>query len=232
MPHISHEDQQRIWDEEHRHPHVLLQMDSKEGSSGVKLFWEWLEARGETKNLRGIEMGCGKGRNSIYLAEQGIDMTGFDFSPVAIQEATKRAGEAGAKATFVTADATVRWPFEDGTFDIAIDCFASTDIESPEGRAFARDEFFRVLKPGGYLLVYTLSTDDAFHKVLATESPAGETNAFLHKSNGKFEKIFDEAELTEFYQGKTIVEKRRIPKTATFFGKEYPCNHFWIVFQK
>lgn len=234
MNHISHEEQQHIWEEEHRNPFVLLPMDSKIPSSGISLFWKWLKERGAISHLKGVEMGCGKGRNAIFLAEQGIDMTGFDFSRVAIEEATKRVVDAGVqdRAHFVVQDATVSWPFENETFDIAIDCFASTDIESPPGRAFARDEFMRVLKPDGYLFVYTLSTDDEFHKEVAPTSPAEERNAFLHPTTGKFEKVFDQEELTTFYEGLNLIEERRVEKTANFFGKEYNFKHFWLVFQK
>lgn len=231
---ITHEDQQKIWEEEHKNPYVLLPMDSNEASSGVSLFWDWLKTKGETKKLRGIEMGCGKGRNSIWLAKQGANMVAFDFSSIAIDEARKRAVVAGVEnnVRFIVQDATKTWSFENYSFDFAIDCFASTDIESTDGRSFARDEFLRVLKPGGHLLVYTLSTDDEFHKEMLEKSPTHEKNAFLHPTTGKFEKIFDRAELMDFYKKWKVVEEKRIAKVAKFFGKDYNCKHFWVIFQK
>ena len=234
MKNISHADQQKIWEEEHKNPYILLPMDSNEASSGVSLFWDWLKAEGGAENSRGIEMGCGKGRNSIWLAKQDANMTSFDFSSIAIDEAQKRAVIAGVKKNvrFVVQDATKTWPFDNDSFDFAIDCFASTDIESIDGRSFARDEFLRVLKPGGYLLVYTLSTDDEFHKEMLEKSPAQEKNAFLHPTTGKFEKVFDHEELMDFYNGWKVVEEKRIAKVAKFFGKDYNCKHFWNIFQK
>jgi ubiquinone/menaquinone biosynthesis C-methylase UbiE len=209
-------------------------MDSNEASSGVLSFWDWLKSKGQIKNLRGVEMGCGKGRNSIWLAKQGANMTAFDFSSIAIDEAQKRAVVASVENNiqFVVQDATKIWPFENGSFDFAIDCFASTDIESIDGRSFARDEFLRVLKPGGYLLVYTLSIDDEFHKEMLEKSPAHEKNTFLHPASGKFEKIFDRAELMDFYKKWKLIEEKRVAKVAKFFGKNYNCKHFWVIFQK
>lgn len=162
---ISHSEQQKIWEREHENPHLLPQMDSNTVSQGVSLFWKWLQNKKKFPPLSGIEMGCGKGRNSIWLAEQGASMTAFDFSTAAIKEATKRASRARTPhdVHFSVHDATLPWPFEENSFDFAIDCFASTDIDSLAGRTFARNELFRVLKPNGCLLVYTLSTDDAFH---------------------------------------------------------------------
>jgi len=158
--------QQQIWDEEHRAPKVLPQMDSVEVSSGVHLFYEWLARKQKFKDFTGIEMGCGKGRNSIWLAEQGIHMNAFDFSEFAIHEAKARAQKIGIteKVNFLVHDATLLWEFPDDAFDVGIDYFASTDIETFAGRTRARDEFRRVIKPGGLLLVYTLSTDDQFQR--------------------------------------------------------------------
>lgn len=231
---MTHSHQQKIWEEEHRNPHVLLPMNSAEVSHGVSLFWDWLQKKKISQPLRGVEMGCGKGRNSIWLAQQGVVMNAFDFSSFAIEEAQKRFIATSSKTSldFCVHDATQSWPFKNDSFDFAIDCFASTDIDSLAARTFARDELRRVLKPNGYLLVYTLSTDDAFHQEMRKSSPALEKNSFLHPTNGKFEKVFDEEELKTFYQDWKLIEKKRISKTAIFFGKNYACSHFWMVLQK
>lgn len=231
MKSISHEEQQKLWDEEHKKPYVLKQMDSDDASSGVRKFFDFLK----DKNVQsGLEMGCGKGRNVTWLAKRGVAMHGFDFSPAAIEEAKKRSEEIGVsdKTSFLVQDATKRWAYEDNTFDFGVDCFASTDIESSEGRTFAISEMRRVLKPGGYLLAYLLSTEDEFHKEMINESPAGERNAFLHPTTGKFEKVYDEQDIQETYKDFIVVQSERISKTTEFFDKEYACNHHWIIFQK
>lgn len=231
---ITHKKQQEIWDEEHKNPYVLPQMNSSEASSGVIQFLEWLKQKGVESGLKGIELGCGKGRNVVGLAELGFEMTGIDFSPAAIEEAQKRAKKAGLgnKATFIVHDATMPWPFDSDSFDLAIDCFATTDIESSEGRKFAAEEMIRILKPKGYLLAYLLSSEDEFHKRMLVESPAAERNAFLHPTTGKFEKTFDRDEIISLYKGMDLMEERRISKKGIFFGKEYNCYHYWMIFLK
>lgn len=231
MQSFSHEDQRRIWEEEHKKPQVLLQMDSEKPSSGVQKFWTYLVEQG-CGRARGIEMGCGKGRNVIGLAKEGVEMHGFDFSPSAIEEARSRAERAGAStAHFKVQDATETWDYESDSFDFGIDCFATTDIESAKGRAAAVREMYRVLKPGGLLLAYLLSTDDEFHKEMVTKQPAHERNAF-HHSTGKFERTFDQGDIDTQYGAFETVVSERVEKTAEFFGKDYACRHFWVVLRK
>jgi hypothetical protein len=88
-----------------------------------------------------------------------------------------------------------------------------------------------VLRPGGYLLSYLLSTDDEFHKEMIEKSPAQEKNAFVH-ATGKFEKTFDAEEVAELHRNFKKIVQRRIDKTADFGGRKYRCLHFWTVFQK
>lgn len=231
MKSISHEEQQKIWDEEHGKPYVLKQMDSNDASSGVVKFWDFLKDKEHTS---GLELGCGKGRNVIWLAQQKVNMSGFDFSPTAIAEAKERAHAAGVgdEASFLVQDATQRWAYDDNVFDFGIDCFATTDIESKEGRAFAISEMLRVIKPGGYFLAYLLSTEDEFHKEMIQKSPADERNAFLHPTTGKFEKTYDEQDIHDTYKDFDVVQRERVSKTAEFFGKQYACLHHWVIFQK
>jgi ubiquinone/menaquinone biosynthesis C-methylase UbiE len=234
MKKITHNEQRERWEKEHEKPSVLLQMDANDASSGVIKFVDWLTDRGVDLNgLSGLEMCCGKGRNVIWLAQQSVNATGLDFSSFAINEAKRRAKKVGVKnAKFLVQDVTLPWAVDAETQDFAIDCFGSTDIESADGRRAARDNIIRVLKPGGYLIVYLLSTDDTFQKEMREANPGPDDGSFLHPTTGKYEKQFTEAEVMEFYQDLTLLELCRVPKQATFFGKEYDCNHIWAVFQK
>lgn len=228
---ITHKQQQKIWDAEHKNPKVLLQMHSDEVSGGVVRFWDFLKKK-EVKNLKGVEIGCGKGRNTIWLAKHGIEMTGFDFSPFAVKEAKVRAIKTkNSKADFKIADATKKWPFSSSIFDFGIDCFASTDIESIKGRKFAAKEMYRVLKPGGFLMAYMLSPEDGFHREMIKKRPTKEKNAFLHDT-GKFEKCFSAKETRDLYKLFKVLKGERVNKRTYFFGKEYPCKHHWFIFQK
>src|SRR3954453_12870546 len=53
---------------------------------------------------RALELGCGTGTNSAWLAQQGFEVTGIDVAPLAVEQAEKRAHAAGVKVHFVVAD--------------------------------------------------------------------------------------------------------------------------------
>src|ERR1700759_2201186 len=50
---------------------------------------------GRIKPHRVLDLGCGPGRNAIWLARQGADVTGVDFSAGALDWARERASAAG-----------------------------------------------------------------------------------------------------------------------------------------
>lgn len=74
-------------------------------------------ARGGTG--RALDVGCGAGVYSVWMAEQGMDVTGIDLFPEAIAMARARAGERGVQAAFVQADLFTWAP--DAPFDLVFD---------------------------------------------------------------------------------------------------------------
>jgi SAM-dependent methyltransferase len=51
-----------------------------------------------------IDLGCGTGAHSLWLAQQRFDVTGVDVSPLVIEHASARAATAGLAVHFVVAD--------------------------------------------------------------------------------------------------------------------------------
>lgn len=200
MRSITHKQQGERWEKEHKTPKVLLQMDASNASSGIVKFIEWLKQNNSSVDkLHGLEVCCGKGRNVIGLAKAGAIATGLDFSENAIKEARLRAEAFGVadKATFQVQDVTKPFDIKQESFDFAVDCFGSTDIESLTGRQALLENIIQALKPGGYLMVYLLSTDDEFHKEMIEKYPGPDLGSLIHPVNGKYEKAFTEDEVRE-----------------------------------
>jgi cyclopropane fatty-acyl-phospholipid synthase-like methyltransferase len=103
-----------------------------------------------------LELGCGIGRLSRYLAEHGLRATGVDFSPVAIAKAKEKAGHAVVRPEFLVDDVTHLNALS-GPFDVSFDvgCFHCLD---PEGQRAYVSEVSRLLKPTGTHLIWALDS--------------------------------------------------------------------------
>jgi ubiquinone/menaquinone biosynthesis C-methylase UbiE len=118
--------------------------------------------------LAGVEPGaevldapCGYGRHSIPLARAGYRVTGADRSPVLLEEARRRAGD-GEWPRWVQADHR-DLPFEDASFDAALNLFSALGYRGEEGDKQTLSELARVLRPGGALIVETMHRDRLMH---------------------------------------------------------------------
>lgn len=98
-----------------------------------------------------LELGCGTGTNSVWLAEQGFQVTGLDIAPLAIERAQQRARAANVQARFLTAD-VLALPKLGEAFEFFFDrgCYHAVRRENPTGYAAA---IARVLAPGATGLV-------------------------------------------------------------------------------
>ena len=88
----------------------------------------------------------GEARNGVWLAQQGLDVTSVDFSPVAVEKARKRAAEAGVTLDLVVADLG-SWAWPKSAFDVVAGIFFQ--FASPDERAAIFRNIKAALKPGG-----------------------------------------------------------------------------------
>jgi tellurite methyltransferase len=51
-----------------------------------------------------LDLGCGEGRDSVYFAQHGFEVTGLDLSSVGLEKAQRYAAEAGVRIKTVRAD--------------------------------------------------------------------------------------------------------------------------------
>jgi ubiquinone/menaquinone biosynthesis C-methylase UbiE len=115
--------------------------------------------------LDALDAGCGTGFLAFELAARGHHVTGVDFAPAMIAEARRKAAECGVSIRFGEADAE-HLPFTPGSFDLAISRHLLWTLPHPEA---AIDEWIRVLRPGGRLVV----VDGQFDGGAAAVSPEG-----------------------------------------------------------
>ncbi|HEY7594039.1 MAG TPA: class I SAM-dependent methyltransferase [Actinophytocola sp.] len=104
-------------------------------------------ARGLLTPGRALDLGCGPGRNAVYLAAAGFDVDAVDLSPTAIAWGRERAREAGVEVAFRRADAFATEL--DGPYDLVYDSGCLHHLP-PHRRIGYLALLDRHLAPGGH----------------------------------------------------------------------------------
>ena len=105
---------------------------------------------------RAVDLACGEGRNSIWLAEQGWEVTGVDFSPVGLAKARRFADLRSVEVTWVESGVESWTPPPDG-FDLVVVLY----LQLPQpGRSTALSLAASAVAPGGTLLVVAHDLDN------------------------------------------------------------------------
>ena len=121
------------------------------------------------------ELGCGNGRDAIYLARLGLEVTALDLSKQAIEE-LRQQNLPGAKfvcADFITADCHAP-----ECYDYAYSRFAIHAINEKQERLLLQS-MYRALKPGGKFFIEVRSV----HDPLFGKGQQLERNAFFYDNH-------------------------------------------------
>ena len=158
---------------------------------------------------RALDLGCGYGRASIYMATRGWDVDGIDFVEQAVEMARRRSKEAGVSARFHVASIT-DLGFLPGPYNFALDVGCGHALDD-EGLSLYRAELCRLIAPGGYFMLFArmkiTQHDDS-------ESPPG---------------LYEDKLLEEFDNGFTLTWAEH-SETLTNDGSSWPSA--WFRFQR
>ena len=126
-------------------------------------------ALGPVRGLRLLDAACGPGLYADALLQAGAEVSGFDASALMVELARRRLGD---RADLRVAVLGQRLPYADAAFDRAV-CALAIHYVADRPAAFA--ELFRVLRPGGVL-------------VLSTQHP---TTDWLRKGGSYFDRVLE-----------------------------------------
>lgn len=138
-----------------------------------------------------LDLGCGQGRNSLWLASQGHEVTGLDVSDVAIGQARERAAEAGLDIVFRVADLVGSWE-PTPEYDVVLLSYLQLPAER---RRIVHAKAVAALKPGGSLLLVAHHRDNLEHGIGGPPMP---------------EALFAEADLAEDFATVTIERNEKV----------------------
>ncbi len=97
---------------------------------------------------RALDIGCGNGRNSIYLAKQGFEVDGIDFSRASIEWARQRASEESAAVNFIN-QSIFDFYMKNSGYDFVYDSGCLHHIKPHRRTQYIR-RIADILKPGAY----------------------------------------------------------------------------------
>jgi SAM-dependent methyltransferase len=142
--------------------------EQRESDGEVKAFWEaryaereqiwsgranhWLvEVASAWSPGRALDLGCGEGGDSVWLAENGWEVTGVDISETALSRAAAAARDRGVadRIRFVRADLSDGVPH--GRFDLVSAQFLQSFVHLDRPRIFAA--VADAVAPGGHFLL-------------------------------------------------------------------------------
>jgi len=93
----------------------------------------------------------GEGRNSVYMASQGVQVTAMDSSDVAVEKAHALALASKVAVDFNVADIAT-WDWAANQFDLVVGVFVQ--FVGPKERVAQFEGMKQALKPGGWLMLH------------------------------------------------------------------------------
>lgn len=187
--------------------------------------------------LRALDLGCGTGRNSNYLALEGANVSAIEISNTALLLAARRAKELGligagveSHIEYIKGNIGTTLPFENNEFDLILDVTSSNSLNEIEREIYIQ-EAHRVLKSGGNFFVKTLCKDgDHNAKNLLKLSPGPETDTYIMPEIGLIERVWSETDFIAYYSRYFVIEKlEKKTNYSRFDGRSYKRN-FWLAY--
>jgi 2-polyprenyl-3-methyl-5-hydroxy-6-metoxy-1,4-benzoquinol methylase len=136
-----------------------------------------------------LDIGCGDGRNSFLVADNNLDVLGFDSAPAAVELANELATlRKKAGVSFRQMDA-FDLPKSLGEFDLVIQ-WSFLEHIFPDQHEMFTEKLSQLTKPGAFVMLSELSTKD-------TRSPAAPKQLIVE--DGCIAYFFDRLEIRELY---------------------------------
>ncbi|PQA86730.1 SAM-dependent methyltransferase [Hyphococcus luteus] len=152
-----------------------------------------------TPGARALAVADGEGRNSVFLAENGLEVTAMDSSEVALEKARDLASGRGVDVDFRLAD-IMAWDWTPEAYDVVVAIFIQ--FAPPAERAKVFEGVKQTLKPGGLILLHGYRPEQVDY---GTGGPPQRENMYtedlLHDAFGDMEILRLEAYDREIEEG-------------------------------
>jgi len=222
--------QGNIWDKEYKNPKLMTGSDKPQAD--VLRFLKFLKKNKKIKldNLNILDLGCGTGRNSNYLAELGNNVIGIEISKTAIYIAKESAKSIGVMVDYHLGDIGQDYKVENDWAHVILDVTSSNSL-SELGREIYLKEMNRVLKSDGSIFVRALCKDGNKNvKNLLKQSPGKEYDTYIINEIGLTERVFSREDFVKTY-GKYFKIIKLEKKTGyTRFNDRVYKRDYWLAY--
>ncbi|MEK7665055.1 MAG: class I SAM-dependent methyltransferase [Patescibacteria group bacterium] len=182
----------------------------------------------ERKKIKILDLGCGAGCHTIFLAKEGFSVYATDISESGLRVVEKRLKENNLKAALKKADMEDQL-FESNFFDGVIS-FGVFYYNTGLGYQKAVDELYRILKKGGIAFIFTRTIDDyRFGKGKKIEKNTFVLDIKDTNEKGMAMRFLSREEIRKIFKK---FKEITIEKTETTFSNLKKKNSDWIIILK
>jgi SAM-dependent methyltransferase len=134
-----------MWEDRFNRPDYLFGTDP---AAALVDHADWL-----VPGQRALAVADGEGRNAVFMATRGLDVTAVDYAPSAIAKARALAKARGVRVALEQADLLRPWPDAwAGAFDLVLGVFIQFTGPADRAAMFAR--MADCLRPGGVIFLH------------------------------------------------------------------------------
>lgn len=224
--------QGNVWEREYKNPKLVTKNDGPQADT--QRFFKFLkkDEKYKLENKIVLDLGCGTGRNSNYLASIGNKVIGMEISKIAVNLAKERALDLNINVDYRLADIGQKYDLSDKSIDLVLDVTSSNSLDE-KGREVYLSEVNRVLKNGGYFFVRALCKDGNKNvKNLLKQSPGKEYDTYIIKEIGLTERVFSREDFIKMYsQYFKILHLEKKTSYSTFNNRIYKRD-YWLAYMK
>jgi len=221
--------QKELWEQEYgSHEHYSSSRTEKPSRALTKFFTTY---GAELKPGKALDLGCGKGRNAVFLAKLGYKVVASDIVQSALESgrAFAERNDVANEITFIHQSSADPFQYSDGEFDLIIDMLSFHLLDATERAAYVQ-EVKRLLKPGGRYVFYTIPFDSPFSQKLLETSPGPEAHSYVIPETGMIEKAFTQKELEDIFSPLVLMDIETISFEDEVWGTvsefQFYIGHF------
>jgi SAM-dependent methyltransferase len=163
---------------------------------------------------RVLEVGCGPGRNAVYMAKKGCKVDALDIAENAIEWAKERAREEGVDIDFHCVS-LFDFDFEPHSYDFIYDCGMLHHL-APHRRLSYIEVIKKALKKDGHFGIVCFNTDGALGTSDWEVYKARSLNRGIGYTEERLKEVFNnDFNIIDFRKMKKIIQPKEI------FGEDF-----------